>query len=92
MNEIAIDPSPTAEATRFTLPARTSPTAKTQGRLVSSKYGTSIKAEAISYLFARRNGSGLKDSQEGHQIRLLLLRQVELLNQVEKLHCVLECQ
>ncbi len=39
-----------------------------------------------------RNGNGLKDSQEGHQIRFLLLRQVELLNQVEKLHCVLECQ
>ena len=32
-----IDPSPTAEATRLTLPARTSPTAKTPGRLVSSR-------------------------------------------------------
>ena len=28
MNCTAIEPSPTAEATRFTLPARTSPTAK----------------------------------------------------------------
>jgi len=36
-NEIAIDPSPTAEATRLTLPPRTSPAAKTPGRLVSSK-------------------------------------------------------
>jgi hypothetical protein len=35
-NEIAIEPSPTAEATRFTLPARTSPTANTPGKLVSS--------------------------------------------------------
>ena len=35
-NCTAIDPSPTAEATRFTLPARISPTAKTPGKLVSS--------------------------------------------------------
>ena len=33
----AIDPSPTADATRLTFPPRTSPTAKTPGRLVSSK-------------------------------------------------------
>src|SRR5262249_47606160 len=32
---IAIEPSPTAEATRLTLPHRTSPTANTPGRLVS---------------------------------------------------------
>ena len=32
-----IDPSPTADATRFTLPARASPTANTPGKLVSSK-------------------------------------------------------
>ena len=32
-------PSPTAEATRFTLPARVSPTAKIPGMLVSSKSG-----------------------------------------------------
>src|ERR1039458_10320842 len=38
-NWTAIDPSPTAEATRFTLPARTSPTANTPGRLVSKRYG-----------------------------------------------------
>ena len=36
-NEIAIEPSPTADATRLTLPARTSPTAKTPGRLVSRR-------------------------------------------------------
>src|SRR5262249_51147662 len=36
---IAIDPSPTAEATRFTEPWRTSPAAKTPGRLVSSEKG-----------------------------------------------------
>ncbi len=34
-NEIAIDPSPTADATRFTLPDRTSPTANIRGLLVS---------------------------------------------------------
>ena len=33
------DPSPTADATRFTEPARTSPTAKTPGRLVSKGSG-----------------------------------------------------
>lgn len=32
-----IDPSPTAEATRFVLPDRASPTAKTPGMLVSSR-------------------------------------------------------
>ena len=36
---IAIDPSPTAEATRLTEPLRTSPAAKTPGRLVSSTIG-----------------------------------------------------
>jgi hypothetical protein len=36
-NCTAIDPSPTAAATRFMLPDRTSPTAKTPGRLVSNK-------------------------------------------------------
>ena len=34
-----IEPSPTAEATRLTLPERTSPTANTPGRLVSRRYG-----------------------------------------------------
>jgi hypothetical protein len=36
-NCTAIDPSPTAAATRFMLPDRTSPTANTPGRLVSSR-------------------------------------------------------
>jgi hypothetical protein len=35
--ETAIDPSPTADATRLTLPPRTSPTAKIRGRLVSRR-------------------------------------------------------
>ena len=35
----AMDPSPTAEATRFAEPLRTSPAAKTPGRLVSSRKG-----------------------------------------------------
>src|SRR6266571_3203132 len=35
----AIDPSPTADATRFVLPLRTSPTASTPGRLVSRRCG-----------------------------------------------------
>jgi len=36
-NEIAIDPSPTDDATRLTLPARTSPAARIPGKLVSSR-------------------------------------------------------
>ena len=36
---IAIEPSPTADATRLMLPERTSPTANTPGRLVSSIAG-----------------------------------------------------
>lgn len=35
--ETAIEPSPTADATRLMFPARTSPTAKTPGRLVSKR-------------------------------------------------------
>src|SRR5208282_1900536 len=42
-----IAPSPTAEATRFRLPARTSPTAKTPGRLVSSICGARASGQAI---------------------------------------------
>src|SRR6516162_811305 len=38
-NETAIDPSPTADATRLTLPHRTSPTANTPGSEDSSRYG-----------------------------------------------------
>ena len=38
-NRTAIAPSPTAEATRFAEPDRTSPAAKTPGRLVSSRKG-----------------------------------------------------
>ena len=36
---IAIEPSPTADATRFIAPALTSPAAKIPGEHVSNKYG-----------------------------------------------------
>src|SRR5919201_3898777 len=39
MSWIAIDPYPTAAATRLTEPCRTSPAAKTRGMLVSSSNG-----------------------------------------------------
>ena len=42
---MAIDPSPTADATRLMLPPRTSPTAKTPGKLVSSKCGWRAKGQ-----------------------------------------------
>src|SRR6188508_293704 len=50
--ETAIEPSPTADATRLMLPARTSPTANTPGRLVSSKYGARARGH-----FAPANSS-----------------------------------
>ena len=37
MDTTAIEPSPAAEATRLTEPARTSPTANTPGTLVSKR-------------------------------------------------------
>src|SRR5436309_961210 len=40
-------PSPTADATLFTFPDRTSPTAKTPGRLVSSRYGGRVRGHAL---------------------------------------------
>src|SRR6476660_6920407 len=41
-NATAIDPSPTADATRLMLPPRASPTAKMPGRFVSSRYGERV--------------------------------------------------
>src|SRR5213592_1258975 len=38
-NDTAIEPSPTADATRLIFPPRISPTANTPGRLVSRRYG-----------------------------------------------------
>ena len=40
---MAMEPSPTAEATRFTAPWRTSPAANTPGMLVSSEKRTAIE-------------------------------------------------
>src|SRR5882672_11321863 len=42
------DPSPTAEATRLMLPPRTSPTAKTPGRLVSRRYGARVSGDCAA--------------------------------------------
>ena len=47
-----MEPSPTAEATRFTDPCRTSPTAKTPGRLDSRNIGGA--AAATPHPAARR--------------------------------------
>src|SRR5437016_7485864 len=44
-NWTAIDPSPTAEATRLTEPERTSPAANTPGRLVSNRNGCRFKVQ-----------------------------------------------
>ena len=60
---MAIEPSPTAEATRLMLPLRTSPIANTPGRLVSSRYGDRGKGQPAP---ARSSGescrSGLDES------------------------------
>jgi DNA-binding NarL/FixJ family response regulator len=56
-NATAIDPSPTADATRLTLPPRTSPTAKIPGRLVSSRYGRRASGQfALSSSSGERSG------------------------------------
>src|SRR5215467_963108 len=47
MNCTATDPSPTPEATRFTEPWRTSPTAKMPGTLVSSRKGSRSSVQPL---------------------------------------------
>ncbi len=47
MNCTATDPSPTPEATRFTEPWRTSPTAKIPGTLVSSRNGSRSRVQPL---------------------------------------------
>src|SRR5438094_9983514 len=49
---MAIDPSPTADATRLMMPPRTSPTAKTSGKLVSSKYGGRARFQGAALRFS----------------------------------------
>jgi hypothetical protein len=48
MQEIAIDPALTADATHLTLPSRTSPTAKSPGMLVSSMYGRRVSGQCAA--------------------------------------------
>ena len=57
------EPSPTAEATRLTLPDRTSPTAKTPGRLVSSSSGRRVRGQrGLLELLGLEVGSGLDEA------------------------------
>ena len=44
---MAIEPSPTPDATRFTDPRRTSPTANTPGTLVSSNPGSRFNGQPL---------------------------------------------
>src|SRR6185503_17567983 len=61
--ETAIEPSPTADATRLMLPLRTSPTAKTPGRLVSSRCGGRASGHrAVSRSPADRSGPVLMNA------------------------------
>ena len=52
---MAIEPSPTPDATRFTDPRRTSPTANTPGTLVSSNPGSRFKGQPAGSLPLRFN-------------------------------------
>lgn len=58
MNITAIDPSPTAEAQRLTDPLRTSPAAKTPGRLVSSMNGVRPAAVQRSFFAVPGDSAG----------------------------------
>ena len=68
-NWTAIEPSPTAEATRLTEPERTSPAAKTPRRLVSSRNGWRFDVRAAT----RRARAGQHEA--AFSSRLDLLRQ-----------------
>src|ERR1700712_477214 len=52
---IAIDPSPTADATRFIAPARTSPAAKIPMQLVSNRNGSRFVFQILAKLSYLRN-------------------------------------
>src|SRR4051795_5113988 len=54
MSWIAIEPSPTADATRFTDPCRTSPTAYTPGRLVSRRNGGGGRLRQVEFNLPQR--------------------------------------
>ena len=56
-NDTAIEPSPTADATRLMFPPRTSPTANTPGRLVSRRWGARDRGHfAVTRSSAVRSG------------------------------------
>jgi hypothetical protein len=63
-----MEPSPTAEATRFTAPWRTSPAAKTPGMLVSSGKGKR------STCHPRRGGAVLREVPAGDDVSVLVTR------------------
>src|SRR6266850_7437642 len=52
-NDTAIEPSPTADATRLIFPPRISPTANTPGKLVSRRYGARARGHLA---FAKSSG------------------------------------
>src|SRR6202000_2505705 len=53
-----MEPSPTAEATRFTFPDRASPTTKTPGKLVSNMYGGRDKGQGTGGAAASKSRPG----------------------------------
>jgi len=64
--ERKIDPSPTAEAIRLTLPARTSPAADTPGTLLSSRYRRTLAGSGVHRpnCSTPRVGSGFSRSRD----------------------------
>src|SRR5262249_26462212 len=70
-NEMAIDPSPTADATRLMLPQRTSPTANTPGSEVSRRCGERSSGQlAAASSFADRSGPVLTNPFSSSETRL----------------------
>ncbi len=63
---------------------------KTQGRKETTVWsGPGIASCPLPQTLPRRL---LQDAQERDQIRFILLRQIKLLDQIEKLHDIFECQ
>src|SRR5580658_10306735 len=62
MNCTATDPSPTPEATRFTEPCRTSPTAKIPGTFVSRRKGSRSSTQPLGCSPSFRIGTGQNES------------------------------
>src|SRR2546422_391563 len=92
---IAIDPSPTADATRFKLPARTSPIANTPGRLVSRRWGARVSGQrAVARSSGNRSGPVLMNplaSRARHLSSQWVLGTAPVMVKTCRIACVSTC-